>query len=145
MKTTPPTLSPRQLLLAFALALPYFLALDAVWLSSTSTSLYQPSLGHLMAPQVDWRAAALFYPLYVAGLVYFAVVPGWQAGRTGAAGLRGAFLGLVAYATYDLTNQATLRGWSWHITLMDLAWGTVLTATTSAVATWLLLRLTSRP
>ena len=102
-----------------------FLAIDAVWLTVMGSRLYRPAIGHLMRPDFDVLAAALFYLLYIAGLVVFAVAP--SSDVRGAA-LRGAFFGLVAYATYDLTNQATLRDWPWKVTLVDLCWGAFLSA-----------------
>ena len=106
--------------LSFAATALAFLTLDAVWLSTMGSRLYQPAIGHLMAPEVDWLAAAFFYVLYLVGLAVFAVAPS----RSVAQGaLRGALFGLVAYATYDLTNQATLRDWPWRVTLIDLCWG----------------------
>ncbi|MGZ5846410.1 MAG: DUF2177 family protein [Ramlibacter sp.] len=112
----------------FATALP-FLALDAAWLSTMAQRLYQPALGAMMRADFGVAAAAAFYLLYVAGIVVFAVWP--SRGARGAL-LRGGFLGLVAYATYDLTNQATLSGWPWRVTLADLAWGTFATAAAAA-------------
>jgi uncharacterized membrane protein len=107
-----------------------FLVLDAIWLSLAGPRLYRPALGHLLASDVDWLAVGLFYLLYLAGLAVFAVAPG----RTvrGAA-WRGALFGLVAYATYDLTNQATLRDWPWLVTLADLAWGAFASAAACAL------------
>lgn len=102
-----------------------FLLLDAVWLTQTADILYRPLLGDILAPQFDLLAAILFYLIYVAGIVVFAVLP---ARRPAGAVLRGAFLGLFAYATYDLTNQATLRDWPVLITVLDLAWGSFVTA-----------------
>ena len=113
-----------------ATALP-FLALDAVWLSTMADRLYRPALGALMRPDFSVLPAAAFYLLYVTAIVVFAVAP---AAKAGGALWRGAFFGLVAYATYDLTNQATLAGWPWHVTLIDLAWGTFATATAAVVA-----------
>jgi uncharacterized membrane protein len=113
-----------------ATALP-FLALDAVWLSTMAQRLYRPALGPLMRPDFDWPAAAAFYLLYIAGVVVFVVAP---SPRMRDALWRGGFFGLVAYATYDLTNQATLAGWPWHVTAVDLAWGTFATAVAAAVA-----------
>ncbi|MDE2370705.1 MAG: DUF2177 family protein [Burkholderiales bacterium] len=110
-----------------------FLALDALWLSTMSARLYRPALGPLLAAAPDWIAAAAFYPLYLAGVVVFAVAPALRGGRRRDAAARGAFLGLVAYATYDLTNQATLRDWPWAVTLADLAWGMCATAIAAAV------------
>jgi uncharacterized membrane protein len=127
------TLSVRQrLVFAYVLATVVFLAMDAVWLSSTAATLYRPALGHLMASTVDWTAAAIFYPLYLVGLLYFAIHPALMVRKPSAALVRGAFFGLLAYATYDFTNQATLRDWPWHITLIDLVWGT----TISGVSSW---------
>ena len=113
-----------------AAALP-FLALDAAWLSTMAQRLYRPALGPIMREDFDVSAAGAFYVLYVAGIVVFAVQPSLRAPGALA---RGAFFGLVAYATYDLTNQATLRGWPWHVTLADLAWGTFATAAAAAIA-----------
>ncbi|HEY1398029.1 DUF2177 family protein [Roseateles sp.] len=120
--------------LAYVLTLVVFLAMDAVWLSLSSGALYQPAIGHLMAPAIDWRAVAVFYPLYVGGLVFFAVAPA-RSGRpvVGALG-RGALFGVLAYATYDFTNQATLRDWPWHVTFIDLVWGTTVSGVSAAVA-----------
>ena len=109
-----------------------FLLLDGAWLSLMAPRLYAPALGHLMREDVVLAPAALFYAVYIVGVVGLAVAPGLGTGRCGAAAARGALLGLVAYATYDLTNHATLRGWPWHVTLIDLAWGSSLTALAAA-------------
>ena len=114
-------------LTAYGCAALVFLGLDALWLTTMADRLYRPAIGHLMAQQPDWLAAALFYPAYLAGLVYFAVVPALATQRARDALVRGALLGLLAYATYDLTNQATLQGWPWSVTLVDLAWGAFVT------------------
>ena len=106
-----------------------FLALDAAWLTWSGSRLYRPAIGHLMASTVDWPAAAMFYAVYIAGLLGFAVAP--ARGRR-AALLRGALFGFVAYSTYDLTCQATMNGWPWTVTLVDLAWGTFASAAASA-------------
>jgi uncharacterized membrane protein len=117
--------------LALLLVLPVFLVLDAVWLTLAADGLYRPAIGHLMREGFDGAAAALFYVLYGCAMVGFVVLP---SRNTGAALVRGACFGLVAYATYDLTNQATLRGWPWHVTLLDLAWGSFVTAASCAIA-----------
>jgi uncharacterized membrane protein len=121
----------RRLALAFAVALAVFLALDSIWLTLSAQRLYRPAIGNLMREDFGLGAAALFYLLYVTGLMCFVIVP---ARRGREALLRGGFFGLVAYATYDLTNQATLAGWPWRVTLADLVWGTVVTATSCAIA-----------
>lgn len=105
-----------------------FLALDAVWLSLMTGSLYRPLLGDLVADGVNLPPAILFYLLYIAGVVIFAVQPALASGRWTTATALGAAFGLVAYATYDLTNHATLRDWPVLVTVVDMAWGTALTA-----------------
>ena len=130
----------RQILAAYGLTAVVFLALDAVWLATMADRLYRPAIGHLMASQFALAPAALFYPLYIAGIVFFAMAPALAQGSARSAMGRGAALGLVAYAAYDLTNQATLRDWPWALTLVDLAWGAIATAVAGGVSTWLLLR-----
>jgi len=112
---------------AYASTLLVFLALDAVWLGVVARGMYKRELGHLLAPDVRWGAAAAFYLLYVAGLLLLVVLPNRAAPAPVTAGLGAAF-GLVAYATYDLTNLATLARWPLSVTLADLAWGAAATA-----------------
>jgi uncharacterized membrane protein len=102
-----------------------FCLLDAGWLTLTNATLYRPALGPLLADQVRALPAILFYVVYLAGVTLFAVRPARR--WLGAAAL-GAALGLVAYATYDLTNEATLKLWPLRLTLLDLGWGTFVTA-----------------
>jgi uncharacterized membrane protein len=134
-------LPPRRLLASYLTALACFLALDACWLTLVGPHLYRPALDPHLAASVDWRAAVLFYALYIGGLLVFAIAPAIEA-RSAALGLRrGALLGLFAYATYDLTNQATLTGWPWAVTFADMAWGTFV----SAAASWAAARWFTRP
>lgn len=107
-------------------------AIDAVWLTTMANRLYRPVIGSIMAAKPDMTAAVAFYLVYLAGVVFFAVSPALKEASVTRAVLNGAILGFVAYATYDLTNQATLSVWSTKLTLIDLAWGTVLTATVAA-------------
>lgn len=104
--------------------------IDAVWLGVIANALYKKELGGLLRKKPDMVAAILFYIVYVIGIVLIAVEPAstWQT----AFGL-GALLGFVAYATYDLTNRATLNGFPWKIVAIDLAWGTALTGTVAAL------------
>ncbi len=111
-----------------------FLLLDSVWLGVISPTLYKEQIGHLLAPEVNWIAAALFYILFIAGLVFFAVKPSIQQNSWKAALGNGAFLGLVCYATFDLTNQATLMDWPLLITAIDLVWGTFICGISSLVS-----------
>lgn len=105
-----------------------FLIVDAIWLSTMADMLYRPLLGDKLAPHFHLAPAIIFYLIYVAGIVFFAVMPAFGGGGLGTAALNGAVLGLVAYATYDLTNQATLRDWPLSVTLADITWGAFATA-----------------
>lgn len=120
-----PTPSTRRTAVAFAVATFTFLLMDSVWLSTMAAQLYRPAIGHLMREDFDVVAALAFYVVYLSGIVGFAV-----RGAPDARGafLRGGALGFLCYATYDLTNQATLAGWPWHVTLLDLAWGSFVTS-----------------
>ena len=110
-----------------------FAGLDAVWLSQMGPRLYRPIIGDLMSARFDAPSAIAFYLIYVSGIVFFAVLPGIEKASLAKVPFNGAALGFVAYATYDLSNQATLRGWDVKLTLIDMAWGTTLTAVASAV------------
>ena len=119
-----------------------FGALDAVWLSWAGPNFYRPRLGDILADSFRMMPALVFYAAYIAAIVWFAVRPGLSLG-IGAAALNGALLGAICYATYDLTNQATLKVWATHITLADIAWGTVLTGA-SATAGYFVTRWAER-
>lgn len=114
-----------------------FLVVDLVWLGLIARSFYREQLGALMLEQINVPAAILFYALYVVGIVIFAVSPALQAHSWRTAILFGALFGFFAYATYDLTNLATLRGWPIALVVVDIAWGTFLTAV-SATAGFLI-------
>lgn len=109
------------------------LALDVVWLSVMAGRLYRPQIGSLMREGFDPVAAVMFYLLFVGGLVVFVGIPALESPTWSVPLWRGALFGLVAYATYDLTNQATLRGWSWLITGADLVWGMTLSGVSATV------------
>lgn len=125
----------------YAVALPVFLVVDLIWLGVVARSFYQGQMGHLMRAQVNWVAAIAFYLLFVAGIVVLAVWPAVERQSFAQALALGALLGLVTYAAYDLTNLATLEGFPLTVALVDLAWGTVLCATVSAVTYRVSLRL----
>lgn len=107
-------------------------ALDMLWLGLIAKAMYQQAIGHLMAEQPRLGAAAAFYALYAAGLMIFAVMPQAEDPSWGKTVLMGALFGFFAYATYDLSNLATLRNWPVGLTLVDMAWGTVLSAAAAA-------------
>ena len=121
----------------YLITLVIFTLIDLVWLLFISRKLYQEKIGHLMAPKANMAAAAIFYLLFIAGIVFFVVNPAAEKQSVLYALGAGAFFGLVTYATYDLTNLATLRDWPVSITIIDLAWGSFVTGTTSAIATWI--------
>ena len=114
-----------------------FLALDLVWLSLVAQSLYEHFLGDLLADSPNAVAAFVFYAIFVAGLVYFAIAPAVDEQSVRTALVRGAALGLVTYATWDLTSLAVIEGFPVGIVPIDMAWGTFLAATVST-ATYLL-------
>lgn len=121
-------------LVSYIIVAAVFLALDAAWLT-TMAATYRSLIGDLMADSFRLGPAAAFYLLYVAGVVGFAVMPALHQGSWQTAALKGAFLGLIAYGTYDLTNQATLKAWPLRMTMIDMAWGTFATALTASIAT----------
>jgi uncharacterized membrane protein len=118
----------------FAATLAVFLIIDLAWLSLVARGLYQKQLGFLLAPSTKWLAAVLFYLLFVLGLLVFVVVPGLEAGSLGITLLRAALYGLITYATYDLTNLATVKDWPILITVVDLGWGTILSTVVSLLS-----------
>jgi len=120
----------------YCIALPVFFALDMVWLGLVAKSFYAKHIGFLMKSNVNWVAAILFYLLFAGGLVAFVIAPAVDKGSWVRALLVGALFGLITYATYDLTNLATLKDWPFVVTVVDLAWGMVLASSVSAV-TWL--------
>ena len=122
-------------IIAFVAAAIAFGVLDAIWLGWAGENFYRPRLGEMLADSFRMGPALVFYALYVAAIVWFAVRPG-LAGGVGAAALNGALLGAICYATYDLTNQATLKQWSTTITIVDLCWGAFATAAAASVATF---------
>ena len=120
-------------IVAYVVSALAFLAADATWLTLAGPRLYRPVLGPLLADKVNAGAAVVFYLLYLAGVLFLAVTPALRSGQWRTAALNGLVLGLVAYGTYDLTNQATLRLWSTRLTLADMAWGGAITALAATV------------
>lgn len=109
-----------------------FFAIDLVWLGVVAVNFYDRHLGPILREDVVWSAAIPFYLLYIAGILVFAVLPGLEAGSLGRAATLGAFLGLVAYATFDLTSMALIKGFDWTVVAVDLVWGMVLTGTVAS-------------
>lgn len=126
----------KDYLIAYVVTAVAFLAIDSVWLSNMANVFYRPVMGDMLAPGFRLAPAVVFYLIFVFGLVFFAVKPGLLAGSGTVTLVHGALLGFVAYATYDLTNQATLKNWSWTLTIADVVWGTVLSAASAYIGYW---------
>jgi uncharacterized membrane protein len=124
----------KQMLVMYVITLAIFFIVDMIWLGVVAKGFYRKHLGPLMSPKVNWTAAVLFYLLFVVGLLVFAVKPALAAGKPLQALFFGALLGLISYATYDLTNLATLKDWPLVVTVVDLIWGTVLGGVVSFVS-----------
>lgn len=125
----------------YLIAVVAFFAIDIVWLVLVAQKFYKDQLGDLFTDKVIWPAAILFYVIFVAGIVVLAVEPALDDDSFAMAVGLGALLGLVAYSTYDLTNLATTKNWPLPLTIVDIAWGTILAASVSGVtygvAQWL--------
>jgi len=118
----------------YVTALILFLIIDALWLTVIAKNMYKQYLSYLMG-DVVWWAVIIFYVLFIIGLQYFCIIPAINAQSAMHAFYAGALFGLVSYATYDLTNQATIKGWPVLITCIDLLWGAFIGATVSALTT----------
>ena len=112
----------------------FFLAVDLVWIGLVANPFYQERLAAFLAPEVRWGAALLFYLVFVLGVMVFAALPALAAGSVTRAALLGGLLGLVAYGTFDLTCLALFRDFPVAVAVLDLAWGTAVTAATAAAA-----------
>lgn len=109
-----------------------FLVIDLIWLIVIARQIYQNQIGSLLGP-TKIVPAAIFYVLYIVGIIFFVLQPALDKGSLSYALIAGGFLGLLCYGTYDLTNLATLKNWSTIVTVIDLAWGAFITATTSGL------------
>jgi len=117
----------------FLVALPVFVVIDMIWLVLVAKKFYQDQIGFLMKPDINWFAAIIFYLLFILGLVTFVVSPALDKHSWAHALLFGALFGLISYATYDLTNLATIKDWPLIVTIVDLIWGTVLASSISLI------------
>lgn len=127
----------KRYIVAYMVTLIVMVLIDAVWLSTMADRLYRPVMGDMLAPEFRLAPAIVFYLIYPAGLVFLAVRPAFREEALTVAILSGAVLGFIAYATYDLTNQATLIRWSTALTIADLCWGTFLSAIASGAGYWI--------
>ncbi len=130
----------QQFLISLVVSLISMLAIDALWLSTMAKTFYAKHIGHLMAPQANLLPAGIFYLIYTSALTILVILPAIGQGATNLrVFLTGALFGFAAYATYDLTNQATLKSWPTVVSLVDMAWGALLTGTI-ALITFMLLK-----
>ena len=124
----------RTLMASYAVALGVLAVIDALWLGVVAREFYKSQLGTMLQDKPIWSVAILFYLVHAAGIAIFAVPPSLTAGTWPSALLYGALFGFCVYGAYDLTNLATLRGWPWAVSVVDLAWGTVATAIATVIA-----------
>jgi uncharacterized membrane protein len=118
-------------------AITVFFAIDMIWLGLIAKDFYKKQIGFLMRPDIHWPAAIAFYLLFVVGLVLFVIQPALQRSSWTHALLYGALFGLICYATYDLSNLATLKDWPVVVTVVDLIWGATLAASVSTITFFL--------
>lgn len=117
----------------FLVAFAVFMIIDLIWLGVVAAPFYHNQIGFLMAKNVNWSAAVLFYIIFIVGMVVFVIQPALTAQSLSTAILLGALFGLVTYATYDLTNLATLEGWPMTLVVVDIIWGTTLSVLVSSI------------
>jgi uncharacterized membrane protein len=120
-----------KLIISYLLTFAVFLAIDMAWLGFIAKDLYRKHLGKFLSDEVNWIAAIVFYILFVIGIFIFAIMPAVEKNSLNSAILLGALFGFFTYATYDLTNLATLKNWPLNIVFIDILWGSVLTGIVS--------------
>ncbi len=121
-----------QFLTLYLLAVPVFFIIDMIWLGVIARPFYQSRLGHLLG-DINWVAAIIFYLVFLLGLTFFAIYPSVVKGTIMSAVTLGALFGFFTYATYDLTNLATIKGWPLSVTLVDMVWGSLLGALVATI------------
>ena len=129
-----------RILITYAVSIPVFFAIDMVWLGVIAKNFYRKSLESLLTPNVNWTAALIFYFIFLAGILIFALIPGIEKKSLAYTVKMAAVFGFIAYATYDLTNLATLRDWPLMISIVDMCWGAFLSASTAAI-TYMIMKL----
>ena len=127
----------RLFLKLYLIALPIFFMVDMIWLGLLAKNFYKNQIGFLMKPDVNWAAAIIFYLLFLVGIVLFVIEPALEKKDLMFALSRGALFGLITYATYDLTNLATLKDWPLKVVVVDMIWGAVLSGTVCGTSYWI--------
>jgi uncharacterized membrane protein len=117
----------------YGIATGIFFAIDMVWLGFFAKNFYKEKLGFIFTGEINWAAALIFYLIYIAGILFFAVLPASREQSWAMALINGAVLGALCYATYDLTNMATIKQWPLIVVIVDIIWGIVLTGGVSVI------------
>jgi uncharacterized membrane protein len=132
-----------KLIYLYLLTLPVFFGIDMLWIGVLAKDFYRNNLGHLLRPDINWAAALIFYFLYIVGILIFATLPALEKQSLRQAVVMGALFGFFAYATYDLSNLATLKDWPVNVVFVDILWGMVLTASVAVasffIGRWIML------
>ncbi|HCT63339.1 MAG TPA: DUF2177 domain-containing protein [Erysipelotrichaceae bacterium] len=121
-------------LVYFVITFIVFMGIDLIWLGFVAKNIYSKYLGYLMAPKVNWLAALVFYVIFIIGVLYFVIAPSLVDRDFSQLLIRAMLFGFITYATYDLTNLATVRDWPITITIIDLIWGTTLSTSVSVIS-----------
>ena len=132
-----------RILLTYAVSVPVFFVIDMIWLGLIARGFYRKALEPLLTPNINWTAAIIFYFLFLVGILVFALLPGIEKRSLGHTIFMAALFGFIAYATYDLTNLATLRDWPFVLSIVDMAWGAFLSAATAAITYLIMSRIPS--
>lgn len=131
----------QKIIYSYLLTVPVFFAVDMLWLGFVARNFYAKQLHAFLSPNINWTAAIIFYLIYIVGIVYFAVIPGMEKNSLKIVLTHAAMFGGIAYATYDLTNLATLHNWPIPIVIVDICWGialtTIVAAASYSIAQWL--------
>ena len=122
----------------FIVTFSIFIIIDLIWLGLVAKNFYSKYLGYIMAPQPNWPVAIIFYMLFVVGMMVFVLLPALSSSSMSHALLYGMLFGFFTYATYDLTNWATLKDWPWFLSIVDIIWGSSLGALTSSISYYVL-------
>ena len=126
----------------YVLTVPIFFAIDILWLGVIARKFYRSNLGHILSDNVNWIAAIVFYLIYIGGIIFFAVRPAVLNASWGQAAILGALFGFFTYATYDLTNMATIKNWPLIIVVVDILWGvclcTLVSISSFLISKWLI-------
>lgn len=126
-----------QYIVVYLLSVPVFFIIDMIWLGLVAPGFYKSQIGHLMSPVINWPVAIIFYLLFLIGLVIFAILPALEAHEWTHALMYGALFGFFTYLTYDLTNWSTLRDWPALVSIVDILWGTFLSASVATITYFL--------